>query len=263
MRTPSLRRGLAAATLTALALGAFAPSAGAAPASTQDARAPFAQEFDSWTDGALSPDGAWRINGDWVGSRNNMMLRSNAQVSGGYLSLVSRGNQLSGAEIQTIDQNLGLGYYETSMKASDVPGILSTFFFMSDGYRFPEVDMEIRSVMNGPGKQHFVNMSLHQTDEEFNAHAWAEPVDFDPAAGFHRYGYAIKRNSVDFYIDGKLVKTFDGLRDNLGADGGIDGELMLNSWAGNDDWFGPIPTRDTLTQYDYVRYWPGATGPQN
>lgn len=218
--------------------------------------------FESWPAGSqFNADRTMQVNGDWMGTDNNMLYRSNVAIAGGIATMTSRGNQQSGAELQsTKDKPLGVGYYEARMQMSDVPGILSGIFFISEDYQAPEVDIEVRSRDNGPGGRHSAFFTVRQAGQ---APLYQEVrLGFDPAAGFHTYGFAMGTDRVTFFIDGVQQHEWTGLQPNLGGAKPPSGYLMTNSWAKNEEWVGPVPTRDTTTRIDHLRHWAGATAPQ-
>lgn len=234
-----------------------------APTAQQPGGATIDEQFDAWPAGSsTNASGTLRINGDWPGSGGNQLLRSNVEVADGVMTLISRGNQKSGSEIQsTPDKLVGKGYYEASMQMSSTPGILSNLFFIGKDYQFPEIDMEVRSRDSGPGNRHSIFYSVHYAG---GGHQYKEVfLPFDPADGFHSYGFLMGTDSISFYADGKLTHTWQDLPTNLGL-GATEpqGYLMSNSWAQDSDWVGPLPTQDTRTRINWIRYWGGATTPQ-
>lgn len=220
------------------------------------------EQFTSWLAGsAWNANRTVRINGDWTGTGGNQLLRSNVRIAQGVATMTSRANQLSGAELQTApDKLLGNGYYEASMQMSSVPGILSGIFFKAENYGMPEVDIEIRSRDNGAGKEHYAFYTVHYFG---GGHQYKQVrLPFDPAAGFHSYGFLMGRNSIRFYVDGKLTHTWQNLPTNLGAPAEPKGYLMTNSWAQPGEWVGALPTRDTSTRINWLRHWAGTTTPR-
>ncbi|GAA1397910.1 glycoside hydrolase family 16 protein [Luteococcus peritonei] len=272
------RRWAASALATGAVLGltlSTAPAGAqqAAPAAPSLATSPMAapatgtptidEQFSSWPAGSnTSAAGTLRINGDWTGTGGNQMLRSNVRVADGVATMTSRANQKSGAELQTApDKLVGKGYYETSMQMSSTPGILSGMFFMGKDYTFPEVDMEIRSRDNGPGKSHYIFYTVHYAG---GGHQYKQvELPFDPAAGQHTYGFLLGTTSISFYVDGQQTHTWQNLPANLGL-GSTEpqGYLMTNSWAQDSEWVGALPAQDTATRIDWIRHWGGATSPQ-
>ncbi|MGO4957453.1 glycoside hydrolase family 16 protein [Luteococcus sp. Sow4_B9] len=258
---PTIAPSPSAAPSTPTATPTPSPSA-PAPTSPVDEKPTFVEEFSSWPAGSnYNANKTLRINGDWQGSGGNMLMRSNVEVANGHATMISRANQKSGAEMQTNPANLvGNGYYETSMQMSATPGILSGMFFIAKDYGFPEVDMEIRSADNGPGKRHSIFYSVHYAG---GGHQYKEVfLPFDPSDGFHTYGFLIKQNSISFYADGKHTHTWDNLPTNLGAGSEPQGYLMTNSWAQNSEWVGPLPATDTRTRINWIRHWADVAEPK-
>ncbi len=238
------------------------PSVTATPTKPATSKATLDENFDTWPQGSqFNAEGTVQVNGDWMGTDNNMLYRSNVTMANGVATMISRGNQQSGSELQSVKAKpLGQGYYEARMQMSDTPGILSGLFFIGEDYKFPEVDIEIRSRDNGPSGKHSVFYSIHQVSGDPLYKEVTLP--FDPAAGFHTYGFAMGTNTVTFFVDGKQTHQWTGLQTNLGAPKPQSGYLMTNSWAKNEAWVGPMPTKDTFTKIEWLRYYAGATAPQ-
>ncbi len=213
------------------------------------------ESFNAPFTGTMSPSGLLRINGDWPGTGGNTILRSNATVGGGLLRF--RANATTSAEVQTVPERLfHAGCYSTRMKTARPAGVVSSFFFISDAYAAPEVDVEILSKdrRSTSGK---VWLTAHLGDG--TQRQAVVPVAFDPSAGFHTYSFALTSTTVTWWIDGVRVKRFTGLPANLGGAGPIGGYVMANEWSGAYEWVGLPPTRDALTAYDWMRGREGVT----
>lgn len=221
------------------------------------------QDFAPWQ-GALSPDGIWRIAGDWVGTGGNMLVRDNAtltdtyagEASRGFLSLVSTAKVLRGGEIQTVPA-YGYGYYEVRMKVASEPGVCDSFFWIQggkDSYGPLEWDVEFltnESWIRTPDKGK-VHLTVHFQGDTWDA--YIADLPFNPAKAFHRYGFLWKTGQMDFTVDGKVIHTFK----NAGFTSSRTGVIMMNSWTGNKDWGGGPPTNDATTVYDWVKFYKDA-----
>lgn len=195
-----------------------------------------------------------------------MLLKSNASLSsgfggmsGGYLTLKSRANQLSGGEIQTMNGAGGkYGYYETRMKVSPTPGVCNSFFWIGDGYRGGEIDIEFltnESWIGSPdrGQVHFV---VHAADgKELQ---YVMQLGFNPSLSFHRYGFLHTPDKIVFTVDGQpawtVPNTID-MKTNIASSGYI----MMNTWTGNPNWGGGPPATDSIVAYDWVKHYSGAS----
>jgi beta-glucanase (GH16 family) len=81
-----------------------------------------------------------------------------------------------------------------------------------------------------------------------------QSLPFNPSEDFHRYGFLFTPQRVQWTADGKVIQTLENVA--LGGDG----ILMMNAWTGNPNWGGGPPAQDVHAVYDWVKYWPGATG---
>jgi len=222
--------------------------------------ADFASAWSSWP---RSPDGIWRVAGDWVGTGGNTLLRSNASISGGLLSLTSKAGTLQGAEIQTLP-TYGYGYYVTRMKVAKVAGVCQAFFWIADGYGPGEIDIEFNTGGTTHGVVEDWVTSSNRGRVHFTLHPWTSAtiadVDlaFNPANGFHTYGFLWTPSRVDFTIDGAIVRSFTALPSTLGP-GAEKGYLMANTWTGSPTWGGGPPAQDATAQYDWMRFYAGVT----
>ncbi len=213
------------------------------------------QEFNAAFAGNLSPDGKLRINGDWPGTGGNTILLANSQIANGRLRF--RANATSSAEVQTIPERLyGAGCYATRLKTARVPGVVTSYFWIGDGYNLPEVDIEFLS-KDRRGTWGKVWLTVHLADGEARTSTVRMP--FDPSAAFHTYAFAFTSTSVTWYVDGRVVKRLTGLPAGLGTGQPLAGYVMANAWSGAYEWVGPPPTRDTFAAYDWMRGWEGAT----
>jgi beta-glucanase (GH16 family) len=234
------------------------PAAPAAPATpgtptTPVETAPGAtifEQFNGWT-GNTSPDGIWRIAGTWVGTGGNTLEPENVAMTGGLLTLTSLASSKRGAELQTLT-TYGYGYYETSMQVASTPGICDSFFWIQDGYGPREWDVEF--LTNEPwvgtpdtGKVH---LTLHPSEKSV-----VIDLPFNPSKALHRYGFLWKAGTIDFTVDGTVVKSFADASLSSTAKGFI----MMNSWSSGDpNWGGGPPTKNAVTTYDWVKLYENA-----
>ena len=253
---PSAPATSSLATAAARADGADAGAAGAAKSPT------VAQEFTAWGPDRFSTDDLWQKNGDWTTSwSKNLILMANATVSGGTLRLRTPAGKQQSGEIQSAPLapvTFSYGYYQTRMKVAPVAGVCVSFFFIATDYGLPEVDVEfltdepwLTSASSGT-----VHLSVHKDNGTVRDYR-VVTLPFNPAKGWHTYGFVIAPLFVSFDVDGTTV-----WRDTLPAGwagGTPKGFVMANSWTGNPDWGGGPPKADAVTSYDWMRYYAGAT----
>jgi beta-glucanase (GH16 family) len=241
---------IAAATLALLPVAAFAGdgcATNAVPAAAPN------QNFTPWS-GVTSPGNVWRINGPWVGTGNNYLEPSLAQLSdtfdnmsGGYLSLTVPANKLEGSEIQTLAANPGYGYgrYEVCMKPSSVSGVVASFFWIeAPGYGPHEWDIEFLTP-DFSGNKGAVHFTVHPANETLSF-----PLNFNPSSGFHRYGFTWTPGKIVFNVDGSPAQTVVNAVLNTTATGYI----MMNSWTGNPNWGGGPPNQNATSVYAWARF---------
>lgn len=212
------------------------------------------QSFDPPWNGNTSRDGLWRINGLWTGTGGNILDPSLARISSAFQGSGDRSLLLSvaadekrGSEIQTLDE-FGYGYYEVSMKVTNVPGVVASFFWIeSPSYGPHEWDLEfltneswINSFERGQ-----VHLTLHPSNTTF-----VLPLAFNPSRAFHRYGFLWTRGKIVFTVDGRPAHSFAEAELTSSAKGYI----MMNTWTGNSNWGGGPPTQQATTIYKWVKF---------
>lgn len=213
------------------------------------------EDFD-WPAGSgnTSPDGVWRIAGPWTGTGGNFLDPALAEVSGGQLSLTVAAGEMRGSEIQTLP-TYGYGYYETSMRVSSVPGVVNSFFVISEGYDSSTIEIDVEFLTNeswinsNVGRVHFV---LHPSGEQRIV-----DLPFNPAHDFHRYGFLWEPGMISYTVDGEIVATNADPASDIGPDPAV--YIMMNAWTGNPNWGGGPPAQDATATYEWVRHYAGAT----
>ena len=154
------------------------------------------------------------------------------------------------------------------MKVAKVAGVVQSFFWKSDGYRDPEIDLEINTGGVSAGKwtedwiegQGFGRAYFTVLSKSPNIQFMIE-LPFNPADAFHRYGWLWTPGSIRFTIDGQEVASLDHLPEGLNgtrADAPR-GYIMANIWSGYSDWGGGHPTVNATVQYDWMKFYSGAT----
>lgn len=240
-------------------------SSGAAPSLFED----FTGE---WTGFPSSPDGRWRIAGDWTGTGGNLLEQANASISAGRLSLTSRANSLRGAEIQTVDAAYGHGYYVVRMRTAKVAGVCQSFFWKAEDYAEPEIDFEFLTggVTNGKAEDWVDSADrgrVHVTAHPLRGYGNSAAIElgFNPSNEFHDYGFLWTPEQLVFTVDGQVRATFTKLPPILGSSAPM-GFIMANTWTGNPGWGGGPPTSDATAEYEWIKFYrvvteiPGGAG---
>jgi endo-1,3-1,4-beta-glycanase ExoK len=192
----------------------------------------FRDEFDSldtarWTAGRLHTLG-----------RSSMDPR-NVDGRGGQLRLKMSAGVLDGAELKTV-ATFPAGVFEARIKLADAPSSVTGLFLYAPPDFAHEVDIEL---YNQPAGR--IRFSTY--DGGALTHTAEQSLPFDPTTDFHLYAIAQTPSGVEFYVDHKLVKAWDG---------GVPREpmnLYLNAWY--PQWLAgtPAPT-ERYTTVDYATY---------
>lgn len=189
-------------------------------------------------------------------------------------------NNLNGAEVFSPQWSLpcthedayGYGYFECRMKVAEIgdanenKGVCASFFLQSGrndpgdlrGVSAFEIDFEF--LTNGtigdrprepwvnsenPNEYGYVATVLHPGNT-----ARYIKMAFNPSKDFHTYGILWLPNKVEWYIDGKLVRTEHGNFERQSI------KAAMNNWTGSKHWGGYTPQNDdAVTYYDYFKYY--------
>jgi endo-1,3-1,4-beta-glycanase ExoK len=149
-------------------------------------------------------------------------------------------------------QKFGYGRYETRMKISKGSGVISAFFtytgIPNDGDPQDEIDIEfLGGDTTKMQTNYFVNGEGH--------HEKLIALGFDAAYGFHTYAFEWRRNSIEWFVDGRRVRKVTRARGPLPSHPGKIGAFIwatnLSEWAGGFTYQYPI-----AAEYDYILYTP-------
>ena len=187
-------------------------------------------------------------------------------VKDGYLHMVlvndSERGILSSA-IQTREK-FGYGRWEASLKPSEVPGVLNSFFTIDwDDFSTPnvpadgtkqEIDIAFltNSFTNDSGEVHF---AVHEAGRQSMNTNPDIALNFNPSAEFHVYGFDIKPDRIEWLLDGQTVYTYEYANNDITIDSTY--QLKLNTWT-RPDWIGGPPEQDVETTYmiDWIQFTP-------
>ncbi|KAI1094700.1 glycoside hydrolase family 16 protein [Rostrohypoxylon terebratum] len=164
-------------------------------------------------------------------------------------------DMVTGADVSTTDTHYFHGTFRAGIKATDVPGTCSAFFwYMNDTQ---EIDIEFLSWEFNKNNNTFpVNLVL-QSQESREAGFDASKTDdfktinlpFDPTEAFHEYRIDFLPDRVLFYADAKLLTEMNGTGVPSTA-----GNLQVSHWSnGNDGWSRGPPKSDATTTISYVK----------
>ena len=151
-------------------------------------------------------------------------------------------------EYRTSAEKVSYGYYEARMKTAKGAGLVAgTFFTCTVDGSHDEVDVEV--------------LGKNTTQVQFNyfsagkgGHEELIDLGFDASKGFHNYGFVWKNDSIQWFIDGKLVCT--ATKDIPSKPG----RITVNFWPGTSAllfWLGGVYNGkggQVQVQYDWIKY---------
>lgn len=216
----------------------------------------FAQGFDRVTHVIAK----WDIDSDWMATSyraDNVRFGADGLTLHAVRAKTNIADYTSG-EFQR-SGFYGYGRYEVVMKASDAPGIVSSFFSYAGedmGDPHDEIDFEL------------LGRSTRQVHLNFFSNGVTSPADvdlwFDASAGDHLYAYEWSPTAIMWYVDGVEVR-----RVVASADVRIPtatGRMMASVWAANRkvaEWAGTPEVETASGQYRCMSHVPmGKTGQQ-
>lgn len=175
--------------------------------------------------------------------------RDAAKLEDNVLKLsVFKGNErYYGAEYRARRNEFSYGYYATKMKASNCPGIVSSFFTYVGYPAWHEIDIEFLGKNTRQVQFNYFYDGIG--DHDFLYNLW-----FDAAEDFHEYGFEWLEDSITWYIDGyKVYQATESIPYHPQM-------LMMNVWntIGRDDWTGALDDNKlpTCAQYQWIAYIP-------
>ncbi len=128
----------------------------------------------------------------------------NVGVSNGNLAIKLPVRTLNGGEIMSKDL-YGEGSYSVRMKLPNAPSSITGFFLYQAPDYASEVDIEI---YNDTSRK--IMFSTYSGGSQTHTETMALP--FGPTTGYHEYRFDYASGSINFYANGKLMKTWkDGL----------------------------------------------------
>jgi len=177
------------------------------------------------------------------------------------------------------NKECGYGFYEARMKPGKGNIMAGSFFtYTGSGYGSEnqhEIDfefvtdketgkmgLETNYYTRGEGAENSSRPNDKQDFAMHSDHKEVIPLDFDPSQGFHTYGFYWKPDGIDFFVDGKLMRTVKEDPKTPTTDIPSEpGKIMMNIWSGAESqsgWLGTYDGKETSTQYDYVRFIPNS-----
>jgi beta-glucanase (GH16 family) len=160
----------------------------------------------------------------------------------------------------------GYGYYEVMMAVdpTQVSGGVCSFFLQQAGgtlqnrtYGPGEFDFEflLNESWLGSANSGAVHLTTHPSNVSVT-----QSLSFNPALGYHRYGFLWVKGSLGFTVDGQIVHTVTSSDVALPTDGEW---IFANAWSGNSTWGGGPPTAPVNCVYNWMKFWANATSVPN
>lgn len=180
----------------------------------------------------------------------------NISFNGGIMTIkLAKGGggiPYSSGEYRTTEEKYSYGYYETRMKAAKGAGLVGGTFFTYRGtwgkLDHNEIDFEVLG--EDPTKvqlnYYYAGTGTH------NEHVKIIDLGFDASKGFHNYGFVWKKDSIEWFIDGRSVyRANKDIPKNACR-------ITVNFWPGTSEvsgWLGGIyKGLGGQVQYDWIKY---------
>ena len=168
-------------------------------------------------------------------------LRSeNVGIRDGRLELTLPANTLDGGQIETIESNHLYGSFRTSMKLAYAPSSITGFFLYAPPDFYHEVDIEVFNDSSG-------DIWFTTYADGIESNSYKANLGFDPTADFYEYRFDFYPEGISFYVDGKLMASFDERLTDEPM------QLMINSWF--PVWLDNlVPEEDAVTLVEWIKY---------
>ncbi|MBD3241660.1 MAG: family 16 glycosylhydrolase, partial [Chitinivibrionales bacterium] len=156
------------------------------------------------------------------------------------------------------------GTWEARIKPTDVPGVLNSFYTIdwnntadpsaeNNGTK-EEIDIEFltNSFAGTSGEVHY---ALHKSGAQSFQTNPDVPLDFDPSAGFHVFGFEITPEQINWIVDDSVMLSYEYEGNPITITSPY--QLKLNVWSAVH-WIGGPPEADVACTYliDWIRFTP-------
>lgn len=175
--------------------------------------------------------------------------KENVKFENGIMNLTinkDENENYTGGEYRS-NETFGYGYYKVKMKPIKNDGVVSSFFVYtgeSNGTQWDEIDIEFL------GKD-TTKVQFNYYTNGVGKHEYIYDLNFDASEDFHTYGFEWMKDSISWYVDGKLVHRVDSDIPHT------PGKIMMNVWPGKnvDKWLNPYDGKTPITaEYSSVEY---------
>jgi len=224
---------------------------------------PIAELSDEFEGDRLDADKWHPHNPTWKGRKPGFFAKTNVTVADGKLHLTARAENLPNlpdgyhtfttAAVKSKARVL-YGYFEIRCRPMNSRASSAFWFYAQDPRWWTEIDVfEIGGRAPGHEKVVHTNAHVFETPTEGKNHwskggKWTAP--FRLADGYHRYGLEWGKDQLNYYVDGKPVRSLKNTHWHQPLQMNFDSETM-------PDWFG-LPKVENLPStfsIEYVRSW--------
>jgi beta-glucanase (GH16 family) len=231
---------------------------------TNDDAAPapgvFRDDFNGTTlDTSVWQVGTWQEHGGQTGTERVF-------VKDGCLNMMLVNDPSRGILSSTINtwKEFGFGKWEARLKPTAVRGVLNSFFTIdwdklstpntpADGTK-QEIDIEFltNSFGSNYGEVHYAVHAEGRRSMNTNPDI---SLGFNPSDDFHVYGFDIRRDRIDWFVDGQIKYTYRYDENDITITAPY--QLKLNTWTATN-WIGGPPTPGVVATYqiDWIQFTP-------
>ena len=209
---------------------------------------------DGWTNGPPF-DNAWSAE-NVLFEEGEMILRLNDEPL--------LGEDYSSGHYQTLGFH-GYGCYEASFRPVTASGAISSFFTFAGPYDnggnglHNEIDIEFVGKSFEEGRSE-VQFNFYTNDDSYasqNEQMYA--LDFDPSAGFNRYGFKWTSTGIAWFVNGEeAYSVYDTSENPTPKASESLQKVMMNLWAVDEtaeDWGGVLDYQGAMeAAYQWVRF---------
>lgn len=211
--------------------------------------------YEDWSDGINAERwlvAGWREHGVQM-SPERVVVDEDGRLNITFVNDAEEG-YLGGA-LQTQREDFRYGRWEARLKPTSVPGVLNSMYTIDwgdgDGTK-QEIDIEFLTyTFDGPEHPGEVWIALHAAGRESTG--FSQPLDFDPSADFHVWGWEITPEYIEWFVDDQVLYRYVYAEQDITVDAPY--MLKFNVWT-QEAWIHGPPTEDLETTYqiDWVRF---------
>jgi beta-glucanase (GH16 family) len=219
----------------------------------------FYENFSGPVDNQIWQIGTWKEHG-------GQLSTDRCYVEDGLLNMIFINDPELGylnSAIQTRDQFF-YGRWEASLKPSNVPGVLNSFYTIdwnntadesadNNGTK-QEIDIEFltNSFQGNTGEVH---IALHESgNKSFHSNPDIK-LNFNPSSGFHVWGFDITPEYIEWFVDDKVLHRYVYSDNEIRISAPY--MLKLNVWT-SERWIGGPPEENVecVYQIDWIKFTP-------